>query len=70
MKKITLKNLTHKGIDELTREQLKDILGGQHTESFTVTDCGVSCNAAGEECKTADCKDGICVYSGRFLLCS
>lgn len=75
MKKITLKNLYLKEVEQLSRSQLKEILGGSmltsdSTHGITTTqDCAVSCGAEGGSCTTSECKSGSCSYQGASLVC-
>ncbi len=49
MKKINLNNLHHHAIEVLTREQLKNILGG---DSLSTTRCKDKCTTIPDSCPT------------------
>ena len=74
MKKISLKTLNLKEIETLTREQLRDVLGGSFMATYdfgttTTETCISSCENLEEECKTTNCKIGSCNYRGGHLAC-
>ncbi|MBL1408208.1 hypothetical protein [Sphingobacterium faecale] len=72
MKKISLKTLNLKEIEQLSREQLKDVIGGwvSSTSGTTTTeDCSASCQNQGDSCRNADCKEGSCGYRNGTLIC-
>lgn len=76
MKKISLKSLNLKEVEQLSREQLKDVLGGWSNSTdnpafgtTTAEDCATSCSNQGDSCKTADCKSGSCAYHSGSLSC-
>lgn len=74
MKKISLKTLNLKEIETLTREQLRDVLGGTFmatsgSESTTSDNCEIKCESSGDSCKTSDCKTGRCATSYGSLVC-
>ncbi|MGO1595004.1 MAG: TIGR04149 family rSAM-modified RiPP [Sphingobacterium sp.] len=64
MKKISLKQLDLKEVEQLSREQLKDVLGGTFGSG---TD---DCQTPGDTCTTADSTSGRCNYIGEMLVCS
>lgn len=69
MKKITLKNLNLVEVEQLSREQLKDVLGGSIGITSTATNCAVECDGSNSSCVTDGCKPGSCVYSGKYYSC-
>jgi hypothetical protein len=72
MKKISLKNLHLKEIELLSREQLKEVLGGVGGSTIgttTTEDCSVNCVADGGSCTSSDCKTGTCSYNDTYLVC-
>ena len=75
MKKISLKNLNLKEVEQLSRSQLKEVLGGgstwttNSTPGPTTEDCELICETEEAKCTTSDCKTGSCVYSGTSLVC-
>lgn len=74
MKKISLKTLNLKEIETLTREQLRDVLGGtfmstSDSPSTTSDKCESNCENSGGSCKTSDCKIGSCTYKGTRWVC-
>jgi len=64
--KISLKNLNLKEVERLSKEQLKDVLGG---EMGTGT-CAVPCRTEGGSCVTTDCIPGTCGWYMGFFGCS
>lgn len=69
MKKITLKNLNLKEVEQLSREQLKDVLGGGSLVSSEFsTDCQKKCKSSEGSCVTVECKPGTCsVVNDKFI---
>lgn len=76
MKKISLKNLNLKEVEQLTRAQLKDVLGGftgtsgSTFEPTTTEDCWTGCEKPGNSCTTSDCKSGTCSYRSGSYVCT
>lgn len=70
MKKITLKNLNLVEVEQLSREQLKDVLGGSIGITSTATNCAVECDGSNSSCVTVDCKPGSCSYVGDVFKCT
>lgn len=72
MKKISLKNLNLKEVQQLSREQLKDVLGGNFGSSTGSSsgNCTSSCHRSGDSCTTTDCQSGTCYYADDSLICS
>jgi len=72
MRKIRLKNLNTVEVEQLQREQLKDVLGG-YAGGTTVGSCPTPCpnNASGigKACVTIKCKPGICGYYAGIYGC-
>jgi len=77
MKKISLKNLNLKEVEQLSREQLKNVLGGytggtrgggddptatETEEDSCVKACGTGGRGQGDACVTTDCEAGTCGY--------
>ncbi|WP_140937577.1 TIGR04149 family rSAM-modified RiPP [Sphingobacterium lumbrici] len=72
MKKISLKSLNLSEVEQLSRSQLKDVLGGfmSTSDSITIPGCTVRCENIGHNCTTSDCKVGSCGYIDGYLQCS
>lgn len=72
MLKISLKNLNLKEVEQLSREQLKDVLGGgtDGTGPSETLYCPTSCANAGDSCQTTDCKTGTCIHTSEVLTCT
>jgi len=69
MKKISLKNLNLKEVEQLSREQLKNVLGGYtggtggpetETETVPTKECGDYCGGDDGDCNGScqECKEG------------
>lgn len=72
MKKISLKNLNLREVEQLSRTQLKAVLGGfiSTSDSITTPGCTESCENEGDNCTTSDCKAGTCAYRRGTLGCA
>jgi len=67
MKKISLKNLNLKEVEQLSREQLKDVLGGATAATRTGVVCNVRCESH-SDCPS-DCN--VCTnYGGSSGYCT
>lgn len=65
MKKIESLNLNFSNAQQLTRQQMKKVMGG--TPLTTISECAVYC---GTEKKTRDCGRGVsCVTNGSTITC-
>lgn len=71
MKKISLKTLNLKEVEQLSREQLKGVFGGSigSGTGSSSGNCTSSCNQAGSTCTAADCQPGTCKYTDGSLRC-
>lgn len=66
MKKISLKSLNLKEVEQLSREQLKNVLGGSGAESVTVAKCDGHCTKHSQcpsecsDCSNYTTSGGLC----------
>lgn len=67
MKKISLRKLELAAIAQLSRSQLKEVLGGNRMPMTTGS--GKGCSNVGDSCTTSDGKPGTCTYRGNLLVC-
>lgn len=70
MMKISLKNLHLNKVEQLSRAQLRDVLGGASMGSVPPTeDCPATCSNPGDPCTTNSCKSGTCGTFNNKLGC-